>query len=630
MSEMQERSYQTVRDRLRQRVIDRAFSAMIYGGAVALLIGLYTAYSQQQFSLMALYALAYGSLLALHLGRHPRYQIKKWLIVALIYLLGLTDLVFSGWGGDGRLFLLAMPVISTILISQRAGYHALGLEALTLLIMSWAVLTGRISGSVMLDQARYPWLNLLSNGMVFLVLGWLLVSSAGALFERLSQRLEEVFRRSTALREQQEELDRRALALQASNYAMQRRAWHLEAGAEVVHAISSIFDVEQLLYRAVRLITEKFGFYHTGIFLVAESGDVAVLKAASSEGGQQMLVAGHQLRRGEGMVGWVVEHGEPRISLDVGEDAVHFDNPRLPATRSEVALPLLIADQVIGVLDVQSTEANAFDEDDLRSLEYLADQLAVTVENARRFAQDVGVLEATSPFYRMTQRMAAAHQERQVYEVILEMVREYTPRRGFICPLDSERETLAVAAELRGDVITFPDVGAAPTLPQTPYMKTLLLSSDDSLFVEDVRALPDRALPASHRAWLTRLAEESAARALAVVPIRLEERIAAQLVVVYYTVHVFGVSEKQLYTALVDTAAVVLENIRLLEAAQRRAAREQAARDVTDRMRQAPDMGSLLQITAESLLETLGGGGAYVRLGVPTAERPDQTDEGAQ
>jgi GAF domain-containing protein len=630
VSENQERSFDAVRDRLRKHVIDHAFRFTIYGGAGAWLLGLHTAYSQRAFGMIAIYVLAYAGMLGLYFGRKPYYQIKKWSILSLIYVLGLSDLIFSGWGADGRIFLLALPVMVTILIGQRAGYYTLGFVGLTLLMVSWAVIGGRVTGLPIHSIAERPWLNLLSNMMVFLLIDGLLVTSAGTLFRRLSQQLEDVFQRSNSLREQQEDLDRRAIALQKANYAMQRRAWHLEAGADVVRVISSIFDVDQLVYRAVRLISEKFGFYHTGLFLVTSSSDVAVLKAASSEGGQQMLAKGHQLRRGEGMVGWVVEHAEPRISLDVGEDAVHFDNPFLPATRSEAALPLQIADRVIGVLDVQSTEANAFDDDDLRSFAYLADQLAVTVENARRFAQEIGVLEATSPFYRMTQRMAAAHQESQVYGVILEMVRDYSPSRGFVCTLDADRTGLTVVAELRSDEVSFPeDADAQPTLPKTPYLREILQTLEEPLFVQDISDLAAGSVPEIYHESLMQLLEQSAVRSLAIVPILLGGRVMAQLVIVYYTVHPFGVSERQLYTALVDTAAVVLENIRLLEAAQRRVARERATRDVTDRMRQAPDMNTLLQITAESLLDTLGGGGAYVQLGVPTASE-GTADEGAQ
>jgi GAF domain-containing protein len=133
-----------------------------------------------------------------------------------------------------------------------------------------------------------------------------------------------------------------------------------------------------------RLVTDQFGFYHTGIFLMNETGDHVVLQAASSEGGQRMIESGHSLGVGmQGIVGYVAGQKKPRIALDVGTDAVFFNNPDLPMTRSEVALPLLIRNKVLGVLDIQSDKPQAFGAEDIDVLQTLSDQIAIAIENAR-------------------------------------------------------------------------------------------------------------------------------------------------------------------------------------------------------------------------------------------------------
>jgi GAF domain-containing protein len=110
--------------------------------------------------------------------------------------------------------------------------------------------------------------------------------------------------------------------------------------------------------------------------------------ASNSEGGQKMLRRGHRLRVGAaGIVGYVAAQGDARIALDVGADAVFFNNPDLPATRSELALPLKTGEQTIGVLDVQSEDVGVFSQDDIATLGILADQVAVAIENARLFRQ---------------------------------------------------------------------------------------------------------------------------------------------------------------------------------------------------------------------------------------------------
>ena len=113
-----------------------------------------------------------------------------------------------------------------------------------------------------------------------------------------------------------------------------------------------------------------------------------MLRAANSEGGKRMLERQHKLiLDNNSIVGFVTSRNEPRIALDVGSDAVYFDNPDLPNTRSEMALPLRVGGQVIGALDVQSTEPNAFSETDANILSTLADQVAIALENARLFSK---------------------------------------------------------------------------------------------------------------------------------------------------------------------------------------------------------------------------------------------------
>ena len=176
---------------------------------------------------------------------------------------------------------------------------------------------------------------------------------------------------------------------------LQRRQVQLQVAAEVARDASSGSDLQVLMARAVDLISERFGFYHAGIFLIDEAGEYAILRAATGAAGQQMLAAGHKLPVGKtGLVGYVTASGQPRIANDADGDTMHFNNPLLPETRSEMALPLHTGEQIIGALDVQSTQENAFDDDDIGILQVLADQLAVAIERTRLFEQTQATLEA--------------------------------------------------------------------------------------------------------------------------------------------------------------------------------------------------------------------------------------------
>ncbi|MCE9647582.1 MAG: GAF domain-containing protein [Chloroflexi bacterium] len=167
-----------------------------------------------------------------------------------------------------------------------------------------------------------------------------------------------------------------------------RRGKQFEAITRVAKAISATQDLDNLLPQISRVVSEQFNFYHVGIFLNDPGNIFAVLSAANSPGGLNMLARGHQLKIGEqGIVGFVTQTGKPRIALDVEEDTNYFNNPDLPMTRSEMALPLVSGSQIIGALDIQSQEVGAFSDDDFETLSALADQVSLAIQNARLYEQ---------------------------------------------------------------------------------------------------------------------------------------------------------------------------------------------------------------------------------------------------
>ena len=163
----------------------------------------------------------------------------------------------------------------------------------------------------------------------------------------------------------------------------ERRARLFQAASEVGKQVASILDLERLLPRTVDIICEAYGFYYAGVFLLDEAGQWAVLRAGHGEAGAAMLARGHKLEvGGHSMIGTATRLREARIALDVGEERVHFKNPLLPHTRSEMALPLAVGDKVLGAVTVQSVEERAFSADDILTLQTMADHLAIAINNA--------------------------------------------------------------------------------------------------------------------------------------------------------------------------------------------------------------------------------------------------------
>lgn len=181
---------------------------------------------------------------------------------------------------------------------------------------------------------------------------------------------------------------------------LEKRNSYLEAASQVAKETLATLDLQEMLENITRLISEQFGFYHVGIFLLDDRKEFAVLKAVSSIGGQKMLARNHRLEVGkQGMVGFVTSIGQARISQDTEMDRIHSVTAELPDTRSEMVLPLKSRGQIIGALDIQDSEPNAFLPEDIPVLQTVADQIALAVENIRLYQQTQETMEEIQRVY---------------------------------------------------------------------------------------------------------------------------------------------------------------------------------------------------------------------------------------
>ncbi|MBN1659543.1 MAG: GAF domain-containing protein, partial [Anaerolineae bacterium] len=435
--------------------------------------------------------------------------------------------------------------------------------------------------------------------LTLFMMGLLIVVSLNYLMPRLAAAIEQGRRLARELAGQRDRLEEEVTARTRD---LVRQSARLEAAAQVARDAAAIQDVGQLLEETVRLISTRFGFYHTGIFLLDEKREYAVLRAASSEGGQRMLDRGHRLRVSEtgeagegtsplpslpvGIVGYVTRQGQPRIALDVGADAAYFDNPDLPQTRSEVALPLRARGEIIGALDVQSVEPEAFTEEDVEVLQTLADQVAVAISNARLFQRAEESLEA----------------ERRAYgEISREAWRQMVGRRaerGFRCdtqgivPLDAGL-SMTRAGGLRAGSLQ-PDVQAATVAGATATVAAGAGAAMDGQVV---------------------VGEEDD-RPTVSVPIPIRDQVVG---VLNFRKASEGETWSEEELALLQTMAgqlgQALESARLYQDSQRRAAEEQLLGEVMARVRETLDVDAVLQTAIREMGVALGLSRVEVRMG---------------
>ncbi len=265
---------------------------------------------------------------------------------------------------------------------------------------------------------------------------------------------------------------------------LERRISQLHAVAEISRSITGVLASQKLLQEAVDLILKRFNLYYVGIFIVDENRRFAILQAGTGEAGKAMVSEQHKLPVAESsMIGWTILHRQARIALDVGTDAIRFANPHLPDTHSELALPLISGDQVIGALTIQSNQPEAFDEDDITILQNIADTLAIALENAHLFQEAQGALEELRASQRsyVTKTWSETAQDHQGYEYI----------SGTIPPVDGKISSIDVPLTLREQIIG--QLHLEGDQDWTPEEQSLIeaVASQAALAMENARLLED-------------------------------------------------------------------------------------------------------------------------------------------
>ena len=545
----------------------------------AVAAGTYDAVGRGQYWTVPFYFVSYAVVLLFALWRRAPYRLGAWSVILLLYVQGSIDIIQDGLSGSARVFMLALVFAASIFLGRRESIFGLVLTVLTLVGFGVAYVTGWLSVPGVTGVSE-PTVWMVAT-FTFLMLGVLVSVSLNYLVPRLAAALGQSRQLTQDLEAERTQLE---VQVQERTVDLARRTLQLETAAEVARDAGVIRDVEELLADTTRLISSRFGFYHTGIFMLDERKEYAVLRAASSAGGQRMMARGHKLQAGAnpvGIVGEVAARGGAHIALDVGADAVYFDNPDLADTRSEIALPLQARGERIGVLDVQSTEPDAFSQQDAAVLQTLADQVAVAISNAELYRQAQASLEAERRAY----GEMSARAWRELARLGPGLRRRYDPQ-GILPAEDGEwPETMRRAA-----VEAKPVMAAVEGALAIPVMVR-----GQVIGVLDARK-PTAGGPAS---------PEKDQRETPGTGAWTEE-------------------ERALLEMLTDQLAVALDSARLYQETERRGAQERLVGEVTARMRQTLDVDATLRTAAQEMRQALGLSEMTIRL--TPAAKPGATD----
>lgn len=355
---------------------------------------------------------------------------------------------------------------------------------------------------------------------------------------------------------------------------LEHRSLELETIAEVAREITIIHDLSTLLNVSANLIRERFRYYHVGIFLVDERSEFAILRAASSIAASQMLEQNYKLKVGqEGLVGSVTRTGQAHIALDVGADAIHFQNPFLPRTRSEITLPLRSRSVTIGALDIQTDIQAAFSEQNIKVLQLLADQLSAAIENAQLVQQVNDTLAELNNAYRLqTQNVWKSNidqNEHSAYEYDGIQVR----------PIPQNLPENLLQQLENGEPIIIKTSNEQNNNTKTTLMVPLMVLN----------------------------------QVIGVIGLEQEDPN-----------HVWTNEEISIAQAAANRAGITLENARLLKESQRRATKERAIFDATARIGSALNIENILQTTAEEIERVLTGSEVILQFQSDYAPKPEK------
>ena len=396
--------------------------------------------------------------------------------------------------------------------------------------------------------------------------GNLQVSAPVETYDEVGTLAETINRMTGQLQDTYNNLERRiaerTVDLEISRRQTEARATQLLAIGE----ISKIINIEQelniLLPLITRLVSERFNYYHAGIFIVDDARQYAVLQAANSSGGQNMLKRGHKLKVGEsGIVGYVAKSGAPRIALDVGQDAVFFNNPDLPTTRSEMALPLKVRDRIIGVLDVQSEKPGAFTAEDMNVLNILADQVAIAIENTRLLEQSRQALEDVRASYQ--QNLQEGWKSFAQEEGMLGYYQSMSGGRKLERPINNEEINQAM---YRGEVLVFHADGKT----NEPTLVVPIKLREQIIGVMHIKS------PSRGRQWTS--------------------------------------SEISLTEAVSERLSLALENARLIQESQRQVIKEHTISEITGKIGSSINLDNVLLTAVEELGHTIPGSEVTIKL----------------
>jgi GAF domain-containing protein len=398
------------------------------------------------------------------------YSVRIGVFLFLVYVLGVSELFRYGILGDSSFFMLGLVVLATLLLSPRVGIIAMAVSTLTLILVGWLMLSETIAPLAPFTSPALlqDWI----SGIVMIVIfGTITILGLQRLEKAFVETQKQIDANTNMIKDERNNLEKKVV----------ERTQQLRRVNEIGRTLTAVLNPEELLARAVLLIGDEFECYYTAIFLVDATGQWAELKEATGDAGKVLRENKHHLDiNGKNAIGTAIRTKQARIISSSGSDPIRFDNPLLPYTRSQIALPLIIGDRVFGALEMHSTKENAFSQQDADTYQNMSNQVAIALENSRLFT------EAQQSIYEMS-----ATQQQYLQGAWLSIASEQKLDHTFGDRDSAGNQEINIPLTLRNQVIG--QINMSSSDEWTPEQKNLIesIAEQAALALENARLVEE-------------------------------------------------------------------------------------------------------------------------------------------
>ena len=355
-------------------------------------------------------------------------------------------------------------------------------------------------------------------------------------------------------------------------------------------ATTGNLDINETLKRLVDLVKERFGFYHSSIFLLDTLGQFAVLRESTGEAGAQLKAKGHKLAVGSAsIIGQTTSRAEPVVVGDVTKEANYYPNPLLPNTKSELGIPLKIGDRVYGALDVQSVEVDAFSPEDINILRVLADQLTVTIQNANLYTKTQQTLER----HRILQQVTTAAGQNLTFEDAIrnsvQTLQRVFPQEKIsllIPTISGSLKLSSYAGYSATDVLGDEKTLGEGLIGKTASEKTAQIALD---------------VPADKAGGLM----FAQSRSFLAVPIVYANRLLGVIDLENSEPGIFDENDQEIVTTLASNLAALIANIELVDQIRLQVERQRQLYEITSKIRRSTDVETIMRTSLSEICTAL-------------------------